>query len=197
MFPYECFVPIRYYYLELCNASLDQAFLDDGDPRKYRGPLPIKEDILLQLAEGMKYIYDNGLIYAKIKPRNVLIYSADADSSVLMKWADFGLSNWLLDVMSAMKTAKDSSDVLWLAPEIKAALRTVFDNGEPNNQQKQRQLSRYEKENLFESNTNKSDVYSEGLVFLFVLLDGKLLEPPNNSSTTMQKEFDLSCMKSI
>lgn len=82
----------RYYYLELCNASLDQVYLDDDNPKKYRGPLPSKEDILLQLAKGMKHVHDNKLVYQKAKPQNVLIYSTKSSSSVLVKWADFGLT---------------------------------------------------------------------------------------------------------
>lgn len=134
--------------MELCNASLDQVFVKDDDARKYRGPMPLnKENILLQLANGMKYIHDNKLVYMKAKPRNVLIYSSDPDSPVLMKWADFGLSDWFLDIF-------DVDGMAWLPPEIVKAFEKNHQPSSPRN--------RFE-----------ADIYSEGLVFIYILLDGE------------------------
>lgn len=144
----------RYYFLELCNASLEEAF----HLKKYRGPLPEKQDILLQLAEGMKYIHEHGLIYMRAKPRNALIYSNKKNNSVscagvLMKWSDFGLSDWFLNVIF------HPDGTAWLSPEIEKTFERSY-------QQPQ--------------STNKSleaDVYSEGLVFVYVLLDGEYPKP--------------------
>lgn len=44
----------RLYALELCQASLDKVYLKDGDPKKYVGPLPSVDDMLLQLATGLE-----------------------------------------------------------------------------------------------------------------------------------------------
>lgn len=159
--------------MELCNASLEQVFLDDGDARKYTLHLS-KEDILLQLANGMKYIHDHGLVYQKAKPRNVLIYCNNDDpagSSVSMKWADFGLSDGFLNIFESDGTA-------WLAPEI-AKIITLED--------------RNQADQSHQSTNNKSfeaDVYSEGLVFVYVLLDGEYpkqtYEARHNSSCPLE-----------
>lgn len=78
----------RLYALELCAASLDQVFLPDSHPQKYRGRMPCDLQVLLQLAEGLRYIHSMKLVHRDIKPQNVLISSS---RPVQMKWADFGL----------------------------------------------------------------------------------------------------------
>ncbi|XP_046638692.1 tyrosine-protein kinase Yes-like [Daphnia pulicaria] len=87
----------KYFYLELCNASVDKLFLEDDDPKKsrkkYHGPaMPPAIEVLQQLAGGLEYIHQMNFIHRDIKPGNVLIWVDPATQNVLMKWADFGFS---------------------------------------------------------------------------------------------------------
>jgi serine/threonine-protein kinase/endoribonuclease IRE1 len=76
--------------LKLCEASMDQIFLKDGDhPKKYRGPKPQAEEALYQLANGLEYIHKTKLIHCDLKPQNVLLLTGNS-STVVMKWTNFG-----------------------------------------------------------------------------------------------------------
>jgi len=80
----------RYFALELCDGSLDKAFLPENHPKKYKGTLPNEVDFMLQLSIGLEYIHSKNLVHRDIKPENVLISSSMG--KVVMKWGDFGLS---------------------------------------------------------------------------------------------------------
>ena len=141
-------INFRYFALELCTASLDQLFLDDGHSKKYRGPkLPDNFTVLSQLASGLEHIHLRNFIHRDIKPENVLIH-VDSDQKVTMKWADFGLSKPVNErgtfTLSGLRGTTN-----WMAPELlrDAATRT--------------------------RGTIKSDVFGEGLVFGYFLTDGK------------------------
>lgn len=147
----ESDVHYQYYALELCAASLDQLFLADDDPKKYRGPMPPYDLIvLLQLANGLQYIHANHLVHGDVRPENVLISTGTAGSRqrVLLKWADFGLcrKTW---------TEKWSrSD--WVAPEMIDQLE---------DDRKHRRRSEW-------TPTAECDVFCEGCVFFYFLLGG-------------------------
>jgi serine/threonine protein kinase len=160
------FVCIRYYVMELCNASLDRLFLEETDPNKYRGPMPAtQKDVCLQLAEGMAHIHKMGLIHRDVKPENVLIWVDSIREKVLMKWADFGLSKPVSErgthsISCEFKGTKD-----WYALEI-----SRMQSEKPSSQS-------VEGENVAnpirQRGTVKSDVFSKGLVFGYYLLGGK------------------------
>ncbi len=144
----------RYFALELCNASLDQLFLEDSNPKKYTGPpLPHYSTVLLQLASGLEHIHSTNLIHRDIKPENVLI-SVGSDQKVTMKWADFGLSKTVNErgtcSMSGMKGTTN-----WMAPELLKEYRAEHRNN----------AGRIR-------GTIKSDIFAEGLVFGYFLLEG-------------------------
>ncbi len=54
--------------------------------------MPTETEVLLQLAKGLEYIHQMGLVHRDIKPQNVLIRLDSATQEVVMKWADFGYS---------------------------------------------------------------------------------------------------------
>jgi serine/threonine-protein kinase/endoribonuclease IRE1 len=133
---------------------LDQQFLKENDPKKYRGPMPQKMEVLLQLAKGLEYIHKMELIHRDIKPENVLIWVNPNTKQVLMKWADFGFSKRVNERGSfSMSGVKGTLD--YFAPEILELM------DEPNSA-----------ENEAKRGTVKSDVFAEGLVFGFFLSEG-------------------------
>lgn len=77
----------------MCQGSLDRLFLKNEDPKKYRGQMPPKIDVLFQLALGLQYVHHERLVHRDIKPQNVLIQVNPENGQVLMKWADYGLVN--------------------------------------------------------------------------------------------------------
>ncbi|XP_046439799.1 serine/threonine-protein kinase/endoribonuclease IRE1-like [Daphnia pulex] len=146
---FKCFA------LELCNASLDQLFLKENDPKKYRGPMPQKMEVLLQLAKGLEYIHTMELIHRDIKPENVLIWVNPNTKQVLMKWADFGFSKSVNEngtfTMSGVRGTFN-----WLAPEILELMDEAS----------------FAKKKTQKRGTVKSDVFAEGLVFGYFLSEG-------------------------
>jgi serine/threonine-protein kinase/endoribonuclease IRE1 len=139
----------------LCDASLEKLFLKENDPKKYRGPMPPELYVLLQLAEGLEYIHQMGLVHRDIKPQNVLIRSDSTTRRVVMKWADFGFSKKVNErgsfTMSGVRGTYD-----YFAPEI---LKLLDEDSSTDNEDKKR-------------GTVKSDVFAEGLVFGYFISVG-------------------------
>lgn len=166
----------RYFVLELCAASVDQLFLRDADPKKYKEPkLPYHLGIFLELANGLSYIHSKKLIHRDIKPENILIhvhFDADGNRQVKMKWADFGLCRPVSErgtyTMSGIKGTR-----FWRAPEL---------------------LKQIEEEEINGSlpattlrGTVKSDVFAEGLLFGYYFSDGK--HPYGLASTKIESNI--------
>jgi serine/threonine protein kinase len=148
---------VRYFALELCEASMDKLFLQDGHPQKCRRRMPPREDVLYQLAQGLKYIHEMGMIHRDIKPENVLIWVNPKNDQVLMKWADFGLSKKVNERGTFTMSATIKGTLNWFAPEI---LKMIQHSEGSTSSSRQR-------------GTVKSDVYAEGLVFGYFYLDGE------------------------
>jgi serine/threonine protein kinase len=153
------FCQIRYYALELCQASLDQKFLNETNPRKYRGPMPPDEEVCLQLAKGLAHIHENRLIHRDLKPQIVLIWVDPTGEKVLMKWSGFGLSKQVNErgshSISGMRGTHN-----WMAPEILKIFEKEGNDGKTTSP------------DIRPRGTVKSDVYTAGLVFGYYLLDG-------------------------
>ena len=117
--------------MELCAGSMDQLFLPEGDPNKYRGPPIIKPiKALHQLSSGLNHIHSLGLVHGNIKPENVLI-SIGTEPATL-KWSDFGLSKdnqpssfdhrdddpFSMPMKRAMMNQEETGNsIIWMAPE--------------------------------------------------------------------------------
>ncbi len=152
------FYPIRYYALEFCQASLDQKFLDETNPKKYCGPIPPEKEVFHQLAKGLAYIHEMGLIHGDLKPENVLIWLDSTGEQVVMKWADLGLSKTVNERGSHSISGPNKGTDNWYAPEILSIKIQKEEIGKD--------------EAAHQRGTVKSDVFSEGLVFGYYLLDG-------------------------
>ena len=147
--------------MELCEASIEQIFLDDDDDKKYKGPILSLEDIIMQLALGLDYIHDKKMIHRDLKPENALIWTnsrqGDGASQVLIKWSDFGLSKTVTEsgtfLMSGLK-----GTLRWCAPEILEIIAAS---------------SRRNSTTEWPRGTIQSDVFSEGLTFGFIILKGQ------------------------
>jgi serine/threonine-protein kinase/endoribonuclease IRE1 len=130
--------------------------------------MPPETEVLLQLAKGLEYIHQMGLVHRDIKPQNVLIRLDSATQQVAMKWADFGLSKKVNErgtfTMSGVRGTYD-----YFAPEILKLLDEVSSN---ENEDKKR-------------GTVKSDVFAEGLVFGYFISGG--IHPFGSSSYEIGK----------
>ena len=154
-FYYNCYCCNRHFALELCDASMNQLFLDEKHAKKYRGPkLPPRFTVLLQLASGLEHIHSLKLIHRDMKPENVLIH-VDSDEKVTIKWADFGLSKPVNERGTFTQT-RIRGTMYWMAPELLKQL----DDEEKGILEKRR-------------GTVKSDVFAQGLAFGYFMSDGK------------------------
>lgn len=147
--------------MELCEASMEKLFLNEDDPEKYCKQMPPPEDVLLQLASGLAYIHSKDLVHRDLKPQNVLIWVGDDENEeqqVLLKWADFGLSKKVNERGSFSVSGVQGSEN-WFAPEILKMWQN-YQKSQKNNRPQKR-------------GTIKSDVFAEGCVFGYFLLDGQ------------------------
>jgi serine/threonine protein kinase len=143
--------------LELCDASLDQIFLHPNHPRKYKGPhLPHYSTVFYQLALGLEYIHSKNLIHRDIKPENVLISVDSTTGQVKMKWADFGLSRSVNERGTYTMSSGIKGTRNWYAPELLKLFSQFQSSEQPRG-------------------TVKSEVFAQGLVFAYLLLDGQHL----------------------
>ncbi|XP_057367112.1 putative ankyrin repeat protein RF_0381 [Daphnia carinata] len=148
--------------MEMCDATLDQLFLDPDNPKKYKGRIPPFIDIFQQLATGLAYIHSKQLTHRDIKPNNVLIKRRPGqDEEAIIKWADFGLSKKVTERGSyTLTTIKGTEN--WYAPEV----LNLFLNKNKKKEDKEAEKKR---------GTVKSDVFVLGLVFGYIFLEGEHL----------------------
>jgi len=130
---------------------LDQLFLEEGNPRKYNGPLPSEQQVLTQLANGLNYIHSKQLVHRDIKPGNILIVSSFSNQ-VTVKWTDFGFSK-PVNERGSYSLSQLKGTLIWMAPE----LLQLFDD--------QVNLSEYR-------GTIQNDVFSAGCVFFYFASKG-------------------------
>ncbi|KAG1778240.1 kinase-like domain-containing protein [Suillus placidus] len=76
-----------------------------------------KLDMSLQIASGLKYLHEKGIIHGDLTPTNILINSDDK-----LCLADFGLSLILAESGNPTFNSCHGGNVWWMAPEIAAPL---------------------------------------------------------------------------
>jgi hypothetical protein len=133
---------------ELMSKDL-RSYLDETVHKgQTRPPLSLLLDIMLQIAEPMKYLHENGMMHRDLKANNILINVVESKElcispSVQVKLTDFGFSK--LNLVDSRFTSPQTGGTLWRAPE-------VFED----------------KQNI-EKYTKAADVYSYAMVFFEVL----------------------------
>ena len=157
----------RYFCLELCNCSLDHVFLPAEHKNKYEGKMPSHLEAMTQLAEGLVYIHSRNLVHRDIKPQNVLILM-ESEQSIVMKWADFGLSKRIS--VKGTYSMTNSGTVGWMSPEVLKKWHFPPEGEEAAFDENLLDMDEEPSENR---GTPKSDVFSAGCVFAYLLLGGK------------------------
>jgi serine/threonine protein kinase len=136
----------HYIITELMSKDL-RMYLKENVPLS----LPLAVDIMLQIAEGMKYLHESGVMHRDLKADNVLINVVENESyispSVQVKLTDFGMSK--LNLNNSRFTTMERGNAHWRAPEV------------------------FQDEQNTEKYTKAADVYSFALVF-FEVLTGEL-----------------------
>ena len=137
------------YVLELCEESLDQYFLKNDDRKELRGPMPSKKKLFPGLAQGMEYLHSKKFILDDIKPKKVLILvDPDDPRNSKAKWSISGILDQRVE--SSKTVRLNSKESIWKAPELTKG--------------------QYELPETVESN-----IFAVGLVFAYILLNGKHL----------------------
>ncbi|KAG6867613.1 hypothetical protein C0993_000511, partial [Termitomyces sp. T159_Od127] len=100
--------------LESTKPFIVSVFCSAGNALKYIQKKPYLHDV----ASGMVYLHDQGIIHADLKASNILI--SDTGEALI---ADFGLSQIQDQVSSSMHITRTSTDrvggtVRWMAPEL-------------------------------------------------------------------------------
>lgn len=141
--------------MELCEASLDQFFLEKDDPRKYNGPIVPPEQLVFQLACGLEYIHDMKLIHGNLKPENALVRVSQR--RLFLKWSDAGLARPKIKEKVMHSDSGVRLTLKWCAPETKKMMRDF-------------QMSKLQ----FQTGlSTQGDVFASGLVFGYIFLKGK------------------------
>jgi len=154
----------------LCAGSLDELFLPDNNPKKYKGPpLPRQIKVLLQLAEGLAYIHSSKLVHRDIKPENVLISITSDAVTVTLKWTDFGLTKET-EECGTYEMSGQRGTLYWMAPEILAYFNRKGPSGP----------------NKF---TPLTDVFSAGCLF-FTIVTGGIHPFGNNIYTDVPSNIE-------
>ena len=94
--------------------------VDEGSsetPGKCTDPFDLSEalDIISQIAVGMWYLHNNGIVHGDLKPKNVLLCSESGAMKV--KVADFGLIKTKKRIRLVSKRTQHLGILMWKAPE--------------------------------------------------------------------------------
>ncbi|CAM6018527.1 unnamed protein product [Sphagnum balticum] len=108
---------------ELMSKDLRSYFDETVHKGQTRPPLSLRlaVDIMLQIAEPMKYLHENGMMHHDLKANNILINVVESKElcispSVQVKLTDFAFSK--LNLVNSRFTSRQTGGTLWRAPEV-------------------------------------------------------------------------------
>ncbi|ELP92393.1 protein kinase domain containing protein, partial [Entamoeba invadens IP1] len=78
----------------------------------------VRHRFILDMANGIFYLHNNGILHRDVKPANLLIFSYDLEETILAKLTDFGSSRNLNQLMTNMTFTKGIGTPAYMAPEI-------------------------------------------------------------------------------
>ncbi|ELP88833.1 protein kinase, putative, partial [Entamoeba invadens IP1] len=78
----------------------------------------LRVKFISDLANGIKYLHENGILHRDIKPDNVLVVSLELNVRVNAKLTDFGSSRNINLLMTNMTFTKGVGTPIYMAPEI-------------------------------------------------------------------------------
>ncbi|KAH7023068.1 kinase-like domain-containing protein [Ilyonectria destructans] len=119
----DCFVKCHGWYMSEHTVFIAMEYFEHGDLNRYLyQPLPEDQvkSIVLQLAEGLVHMHDNGFAHRDLKPLNILVHKPGPDWWV--KIGDFGISKRSEEENTALRTAIGTDS--YMAPELKGLVRS-------------------------------------------------------------------------
>jgi serine/threonine protein kinase len=139
---------------ELMDQNLHELMVNrrDNEDSTNHPPFQVLEavDIMLQVAEGMRYLHVNKVVHRDLKSMNILVKCEEHAGHVYVKVADFGLSKVKEASCTYSNITLNQGTTRWMAPEL-------FN------------ISKYLNVGTSESNSPlkypfKADIYSFGMV---------------------------------
>jgi serine/threonine protein kinase len=149
-------------------------------------------DLMLQVAEAMKYMHSEGMVHRDLKAGNILVRAVDdpelcRQGFVVAKLADFGLAKLKNEVTNYSHLTKNQGTRRWMAPEV---FKADADNDE----------------RLLVAYPQKTDVYSFGIVCSEILTGkvpfqnvrlSELYELLTDTVNPLRPELPESCPESL
>ncbi|ELP92044.1 protein serine/threonine kinase, putative [Entamoeba invadens IP1] len=80
--------------------------------------MAVKVKFMLDMAKGISYLHNNGIVHRDIKPDNLLVFSLDLGATVNAKVTDFGSSRNINMLMTNMTFTKGIGTPVYMAPEV-------------------------------------------------------------------------------
>jgi serine/threonine protein kinase len=147
--------------------DLDAYFSSISHPR----PITFQDaaSFISDIADGLSALHSYGIIHADVKPGNILLFPDASTDNLIAKISDFGFS--------AIITSNDHArggTTYWNAPE------TL-------------ERSYISQENINPSHSSR-DIYSFGLVSMFIALDGQWPLVPKEASKAKLKDEVFGCI---
>jgi serine/threonine protein kinase len=107
--------------MELMPTNLEKHIKERKDSHKPFTP-QAAVDVMSQIASGMQYLHEQGVVHRDLKPNNILVSpntnpELSADGYVEVKLADFGLAKRKVNTSSSMLHSRICGAAQWRAPE--------------------------------------------------------------------------------